>query len=194
MSERLLIVGLGNPGREYKKNRHNVGFQIVDQFAARHGLEFSRQQSNAVIASGTIAGRAVTLAKPMTFMNRSGGPVSALMRFYKLEPEQLLVIVDDLDLPTGTVRLKPEGGSGGQNGMKDIISRLATQSFPRMRIGIGRPPGKMDSAAYVLQDFSTDQQALIDVTYERASDAVETWLRDGIVLAMSRHNAPAEQE
>jgi peptidyl-tRNA hydrolase, PTH1 family len=194
MSERLLIVGLGNPGREYKKNRHNVGFQIVDHFAARHGLEFSRQQSNAVIASGNIAGCAITLAKPMTFMNRSGGPVSALMRFYKIEPEQLLVIVDDLDLPVGTVRLKPDGGSGGQNGMKDIIARLTTQGFPRMRIGIGRPPGKMDSAAYVLQDFSADQQAIIDVVYERAGDAAETWLRDGIVLAMSRHNAPAEQE
>jgi peptidyl-tRNA hydrolase, PTH1 family len=194
MSERLLVVGLGNPGREYKKNRHNVGFQTVDHLAARHGLEFSRQQSNAIIASGNIGGRAVTLAKPMTFMNRSGGPVSALMRFYKIEPEQLLVIVDDLDLPVGTVRLKPEGGSGGQNGIKDIIARLTTQSFPRMRIGIGRPPGKMDSAAYVLQDFSADQQSIIEVTYERASDAIETWLRDGIVLAMSRHNAPAEQE
>jgi peptidyl-tRNA hydrolase, PTH1 family len=194
MSERTLIVGLGNPGREYKKNRHNVGFQTVDHFAARHGLEFTRQQSNAVIASGNIGGQAVTLAKPMTFMNRSGGPVSALMRFYKIEPEQLLVIVDDLDLPIGTVRLKPEGGSGGQNGMKDIIARLSTQNFARMRIGIGRPPGRMDSAAYVLQDFSADQQSIIDITYQRANDAIETWLREGIVLAMSRHNAPAEQE
>lgn len=193
MTERYLVVGLGNPGREYKKNRHNIGFQIVDFFAARHGLEFTRQQSNAVIASGTIAGRPVTLAKPMTFMNASGGPVSALMKFYKIEVDHLLVIADDLDLPVGTIRLKPEGGSGGQNGLKDIINRIGTKDFARMRMGVGRPPGKMDAAAYVLQDFNAEQQAIIDETYQRAANAVETWLSDGITLAMSRHNAPAEQ-
>lgn len=193
MTERYLIVGLGNPGREYKKNRHNVGFQVIEFFAVQHGLDFTRQQSNAAIASGTIAGRSVTLAKPMTFMNASGGPVSALMKFFKVENDHLLVVADDLDLPEATIRLKPEGGSGGQNGIRDIITRLGTKDFARMRIGIGRPPGKMDPTAYVLQDFSSDQQAVIDVAYERASSAIETWLSDGIVLAMSRHNAPAEQ-
>ena len=193
MTERFLVVGLGNPGREYKKNRHNVGFQVIDFFAAQHGLDFTRQQSNAAIASGTIAGRSVTLAKPMAFMNASGGPVSALMKFFKVDIDHLLVIADDLDLPIGTIRLKPEGGSGGQNGIKDIINRLGSKEFARMRIGIGRPQGKMDPTAYVLQDFSAEQQETIDIAYERASNAIETWLSDGIVLAMSRHNAPAEQ-
>jgi len=193
MTKRFLVVGLGNPGREYKKNRHNVGFQAIDFFAAQHGLDFTRQQSNAAIASGTIAGRSVTLAKPMTLMNASGGPVSALMKFFKVEIDHLLVIADDLDLPIGTIRLKPEGGSGGQNGIKDIINRLDSKEFARMRIGIGRPQGKMDPTAYVLQDFSAEQQAVIDIAYERASNAIETWLSDGILLAMSRYNAPAEQ-
>jgi PTH1 family peptidyl-tRNA hydrolase len=194
MSERYLIVGLGNPGREYRRNRHNVGFQIVDHFAARYHMEFSRQQSNAFIATGNAAGRSVILAKPQTFMNRSGSSVAALQKFYKIDLERLLVIYDDIDLPVGTLRLKPEGGSGGQNGMKDIIARLGSQAFPRLRIGIGRPQGRIDPAAYVLQDFSPDEQTVIGVTYERASDALETWLRDGIELAMSRHNAPALQE
>lgn len=194
MSERYLIVGLGNPGREYRRNRHNVGFQIVDHFAARYHMEFSRQQSNAFIATGNAAGRSVILAKPQTFMNRSGSSVAALQKFYKIDLERLLVIYDDIDLPVGTIRLKPEGGSGGQNGMKDIIARLGSPAFPRLRIGIGRPQGRIDPAAYVLQDFSPDEQTVISVTYERASDALETWLRDGIELAMSRHNAPALQE
>src|SRR5438067_1919000 len=140
MTDRYLIVGLGNPGREYKKNRHNVGFQILDHFAARHRLEFTRQQSNAFIASGTAGGASVILAKPQTMMNRSGSSVAPLQKFYKIPLENLIVIFDDLDLPIGTIRVKPEGGAGGQNGMKDIIARLGTKEFPRMRVGIGRPP------------------------------------------------------
>lgn len=190
MSDKFLIVGLGNPGREYAANRHNVGFHAVDHLAARHNVPFSRVQHGAMTASGRIAGQSVILAKPQQYMNRSGTAVGALVRFYKLPPENLLVIFDDLDLPTGTVRLRPSGGSGGQNGMKHIIERLGTQDFPRVRIGIGRPPGRMDAAAYVLQNFGPGEQPLIDEALDRAADAVETWLRDGVELAMSRHNGP----
>lgn len=194
MTTRTLIVGLGNPGREYHSNRHNVGFQVIDHFAKRHGLEFTRQQSRALISTGSIAGRPVVLAKPMQYMNRSGGPVASLLRFYKVELENLLVIADDLDLPAGTIRLRPSGSSGGQNGMKDIIDRLGSQEFPRVRIGIGRPPRHMDPVSYVLQDFGKDEIPIIEETYDRAADAIETWLSDGITLAMSRHNAPAVKE
>ncbi len=190
MSDKYLIVGLGNPGREYKDNRHNVGFQVVDHLAARHGLAFSRKQNDAFIATGMIAGKSVVLAKPQLYMNRSGRPVSGLLRFYKIDRERLLVIFDDLDLPVGTIRLRPSGGAGGQNGMKDIIRHLGGEDFARLRVGIGRPPGRMDPAAYVLQDFSGEQLAVMREVYDRAADAVETWLREGIELAMSRHNGP----
>jgi PTH1 family peptidyl-tRNA hydrolase len=190
MSERYLIVGLGNPGRKYKRNRHNVGFQVIDHLAKRHGLRFGRRQSDAFVTGGQIAGRAVILAKPLSYMNKSGGPVAALRRFYKIDPARLLVIFDDLDLPVGTLRLRPSGGSSGQKGMKSIVERLGSQEFPRLRVGIGRPPGRMDPAAYVLQNFGKEQLATVEETYERAADAIETWLRDGVELAMSRHNGP----
>ena len=188
--ERALIVGLGNPGREYSRNRHNVGFQVIDRLAARHDMAFSRLLHGAFVTSGKIEGRPVVLAKPHAFMNLSGTPVAALMRFYKVLPEDLLVVFDDLDLPVGTIRLRPEGGSGGQNGLKSIIDRIGTPQFSRVRIGIGRPPGRMDPAAYVLQDFGPDQQALISDVIDRAVDAIQAWLRDGITLAMSKFNAP----
>ncbi len=193
MSERHLIVGLGNPGQEYRANRHNVGFQVIDHLAARHGLAFARQQHNAFIAAGEIKGRAVILAKPQSYMNESGGPVGALFRFYKIEPDRLLIIFDDLDLPIGTLRLRPSGGSGGHKGMKSIIARLGSEDFPRLRVGIGRPPGRMDPAAYVLQDFDSLQLPIIQAVYERAADAIEAWLTEGIEAAMGRYNRPAEQ-
>ncbi len=191
MSQRALIVGLGNPGREHEHNRHNVGFQVVTRLAARHGLTFSRQQASALIATGSIGERPVVLARPMTYMNRSGGPTAALARFYRIELADLLVVFDDLDLPVGTIRLRPGGSAGGQNGMKDIIQRLGSQEFPRLRFGIGRPPGRRDPIGYVLQDFSREQAPIVEASLERACDAIETWLREGIELAMSRHNAPA---
>ncbi|HEC21296.1 MAG TPA: aminoacyl-tRNA hydrolase [Chloroflexi bacterium] len=193
MSKHTLIVGLGNPGREYRNNRHNVGFQVLDHLAERHGLAFTRQQADALIATGQIAGRAVILAKPQTFMNNSGGPVASLQRFYKIDLPQLLVVFDDLDLPPGTIRMRPSGGSSGQKGMKSIIERLGSEGFPRLRIGIGRPPGRMDPAAYVLQDFSEEERAIMQEVYERAADAIETWLTDGIELAMSRYNGPLDR-
>jgi PTH1 family peptidyl-tRNA hydrolase len=194
MLEKYLIVGLGNPGREYVSNRHNVGFHVVDRLAARHGLAFSKLQSKAFVTSGKINGRSVILAKPQSYMNLSGGPVSSLVKFYKVTFSNLLVIADDIDLPVGTLRLRPSGGSGGQNGIKNIIERLGSEEFPRLRIGIGRPPGRMDPAAYVLQDCDRDQLPILEAAFGRAADAVETWLADGIELAMSRHNGPATFE
>ncbi len=188
MSEKHLVVGLGNPGRPYQHNRHNVGFHVVDRLAERHGLTFSRQQNGALVASGSIGGCPVILAKPQKFMNLSGGPVAALVKFYRIPPQRLLVIYDDLDLPLAVIRLRPAGGSGGHKGVQNIIERLGRQDFARLRVGIGRPPGRMDPADYVLQDFSAEQLPLIEGAWERAADAVEVWLSEGIEQAMSRFN------
>lgn len=186
--EAYLIAGLGNPGPEHAANRHNVGFRCVERLAAAHGLVFDKRQKYGCLALGTILDRRVVLVKPQTFMNESGRAVVALMRFYQVPPERTLIIYDDLDLPPGTVRLRPEGGSGGHKGMRSIIEHLGSRNFPRLRIGIGRPPGRMDPAAYVLQDFSAEEQPLVEEALARAVTAVETWLREGIVMAMSRHN------
>lgn len=190
--EPYLIAGLGNPGPQYADNRHNVGFRCVERLAALHGLIFDKRQKRALVALGTVREQRVILAKPQTFMNESGRALVPLARFYKVQPERLLVIYDDLDLPQGTVRLRPGGGSGGHKGMRSIAKHLADQGFPRLRIGIDRPPGRMDPAAYVLQDFSAAEVPLLEETLERAAAAIETWLYDGVEAAMSRHNRGAE--
>ena len=188
-----LIVGLGNPGRRYARHRHNIGFRCLDRLAARHGLVFDRVQNRALLATGRIADRAVVLAKPQTFMNESGRAVAPLVRAYHVPLERLLVIYDDLDLPPGTIRLRPEGGSGGHRGMRSIIEALGSQDFPRLRVGIGRPPGRMDPADYVLQDLSPEEEERFDRVCERVAEAIHCWLTEGIVLAMSRYNGPAAQ-
>ncbi len=186
--EPYLIAGLGNPGPKYTANRHNIGFRCLERLAAAHDLAFDRRQKRARVALGTIQGRRVVLAKPQTFMNESGRAVAPLAHFYKVPLERLLVVYDDLDLPLGTIRLRPEGGSGGHKGMRSIIEHLGSQEFPRLRIGIGRPPGHMDPAAYVLQDFSTEEETLLDEVLERAVAAIETWLTEGIEAAMGRYS------
>jgi PTH1 family peptidyl-tRNA hydrolase len=188
---RHLIVGLGNPGLKYADNRHNVGFCCVERLASNHTLSFDRRQKRASLALGTILQRSVILAKPRTFMNRSGYAVAALARFYRVTLDRVLVVYDDLDLPQGTTRMRPSGGSGGHRGMRSIINQLGSQDFPRLRIGIGRPPGRMDPADYVLQDFSADEEALMGEALEQAVAAVETWLTNGIDEAMSLHNRSA---
>jgi len=188
-----LIVGLGNPGPRYAANRHNVGFRCLDRLAGAHDLAIDKRQKRARVALGTIHGRRVILAQPQTFMNESGRAVAPLARFYQVEMERLLVVYDDLDLPLGTVRLRPEGGTGGHKGMRSIAEHLGSQSFSRLRLGIGRPPGRMDPAAYVLQDFSVEDQPLVEDMLERAVTAVETWLREGVEAAMSRHNRGLEE-
>ena len=188
ISEYALIVGLGNPGSKYAANRHNVGFRCVELLASAHALAFDKKQKRARVAMGTVLGRKVIVAKPQTFMNESGRAVAPLARFYKVQFERLLVIYDDLDLPIGTMRLRPEGGTGGHKGMRSIVEHLGNQGFSRLRIGIGRPPGRMDPAAYVLQDFSAQEEPSLEETLERAVAAIETWLAEGVEEAMNRHN------
>src|SRR5258708_5932482 len=192
MTDRYLIVALGNPGREYEKTRHNIGFRCVDAIAAAHGLTFSRRQSKALVADGMIAGKKVLLAKPQTFMNLSGEAVQALITFYKIPVSNLLVISDDMDIPVGTLRIREKGGAGGQKGLKSISEHLGTQEFARLRFGIGRPPGRMDPAAYVLQDFDKSNAILVIETLDRVVKAIEVWLRFGLPIMMTRFNGTAE--
>lgn len=186
--ESYLIAGLGNPGPRYAANRHNVGFRCVERLALAFGLTFDKRQKQAHVALGTFRGRRVILVKPRTFMNESGRAVVPLARFYRVPLEQLLVIYDDLDLPLGTIRLRPEGGSGGHKGMRSIIEHWGRQDFPRLRVGIDRPPGRMDPAAYVLQDFSADEGLLLEQSLRQAVAAVETWLCEGVEAAMNQYN------
>lgn len=186
--ERYLIVGLGNPGPRYTANRHNVGFRCLKRLAVAHGLAFDKRHKRARVALGTVHGRRVILAQPQTFMNESGRAVAPLAHFYKVSLGRLLVVYDDLDLPLGTVRMRPEGGSGGHKGMRSIIEQLGGQNFSRLRVGIGRPPGRMDPAAYVLQNFSAAEESLVEETLEQAVAAIETWLTEGIEVAMERYN------
>jgi PTH1 family peptidyl-tRNA hydrolase len=188
-----LIIGLGNPGLRYTHNRHNVGFHCLRRLAADHGLEFSRKKKRARIASGSISGRKVVLAMPQTFMNESGRSVAPLARFFKVPPDHMMVIYDDLDLPSAAMRIRPGGGSGGHKGLRSIIQHLGTQDFNRLRIGIGRPPGRMDPADYVLQDLTSDEQLDFDATFDQAVAAIETWLTEGIEASMTAFNrSPGE--
>lgn len=185
--EKYLIVGLGNPGRKYRGNRHNVGFMAVDHLASAHGISSTQVQQKAIVGNGRIRDRAVILAKPQTYMNNSGDAVGPLANYYRIPPERVLVIYDEIDLPFGTIRLREKGGAGGHNGMKSIIKHLG-EEFPRLRLGIGRPPGQMPVHAYVLQDFKEPDLPILRDVLDEAVRAVETFLQDGIQLAMTRHN------
>jgi len=188
MPETFLIVGLGNPGREYRENRHNTGFLLVDRLAVKLDARFTRLQSKALVASASYKERKVILAKPQTFMNLSGQAVLGLLHFYKLPLTNLLVIHDDIDLPTGALRIRPDGGSAGQKGMESTIERLGTDEFPRLRIGIGRPPGQMLAPDYVLQDFSRAEMMILSQTFDHAVEAVLTYLVEGLEAAMNKYN------
>ncbi len=189
--ERFLIVGLGNPGRNHAFNRHNVGFMAVDKLALAQGIDLRRVQSKAIVGNGRLAERAVILAKPQTFMNLSGEAVGALASFYRIPPRAVLVVYDELDIPFGVIRLREKGGAGGHNGMRSIIQHLGND-FPRLRLGIGRPPGRMDPAAYVLQDFGRDELPLVSEMLATAGQAIASFVRDGIDLTMSRFNGPVD--
>jgi len=186
-----LIVGLGNPGAAYARNRHNVGFQLVEGLAKAHGLVFSRQQFRARVAAGRIAGHDVILAKPLTFMNLSGNAVGSLAHFFKLASADLIVAYDDLDLPLGRVRLRAGGGSGGHKGMKSIIERVGTDQFARLRIGIGRPTAG-DPVDYVLENFSKDDSITMAETLEHGRQAILVWLDEGIDATMNQFNRVAD--
>ena len=187
-SDFFLIAGLGNRGREFQNNRHNVGFMLVSHLAERLGVSFSRMQSKALVTKGEYKGKRLILAKPQTYMNLSGQAVAPLVRFYKVPLENLLVAFDDVDLPFGVLRLRPSGGSGGQKGMQSIISTLGTEEFPRLRVGIDRPPGRMEASDYVLQDFSKDQAEALAEILDRGVEAVLTFIDEGLDAAMNKFN------
>lgn len=188
MSGKFLIVGLGNPGREYAQTRHNAGFHVIDELAQRHNLTNFGSERKALVSTGRINGQNVILAKPQTYMNLSGEAVRALMDYYKVEIENIIVIYDDLDLPLGTLRLRNNGGHGGQNGVRNTILHLGTKDFARVRFGIGRPRGKMKAKDHVLQKFNEEDAITASQVVITAANAVELWLKEGIGLAMSRYN------
>ncbi|MBL8057158.1 MAG: aminoacyl-tRNA hydrolase [Anaerolineales bacterium] len=190
-----MIVGLGNPGREYRLNRHNLGFMALDEVAERFDMAgFTRKQGRALYTTGQIHEQPVILVKPQTYMNLSGEAVGSLMRFYNIAVEKLLVCVDDLAIPFGTLRLRPRGSAGGQRGLQSIVNVLGSDRFARLRLGIGRPPGQLPSSAYVLQNFDKDEFDVIELVLARAVDVVASFVKDGVVLTMSRYNGPADRE
>jgi PTH1 family peptidyl-tRNA hydrolase len=189
-----LIVGLGNPGPRYHHNRHNVGFMVVDALVDAANVPIRRVEFHALIGKGEFSDERLILAKPQTFMNNSGQAVGALVRFYKIPVDHLLVVHDDLDLPFGTLRLRPRGSAGGQRGMASIIAKLNTQDFARLRVGIGRPPGRMDPSDYVLHDFDPPEEELLPALLSSAVDAIRMFLRDGIERAMNEFNGAVIDE
>jgi len=188
MSSAFLLVGLGNPGREYLWNRHNAGFMVIDRLAVRLNARGMKWQSRAIVMTAAHDQHPLLLAKPQTYMNLSGQSVQGLIHFYRLPLERVLVIYDELDLPFGVIRLRPAGGAGGHNGVASIIEHLGRQDFPRLRIGIGRPPGRMEAADYVLHDFSREERALLSEVLDRAADAALTFVAEGLEAAMNRFN------
>lgn len=187
-----LVVGLGNPGPGYAGNRHNVGQMALALLADRASVSFKNHKTNSAVAEGRsfAAGPKLILAKPNTFMNVSGGPVAALLRFYKIPPSRLIVLHDELDIPFDSVRLKSGGGHGGHNGLRDIISAIGTGDFTRVRIGIGRPPGRQPAADYVLKDFTSDERELLPSTLTDAADATELITTDGLTAAQLKFHSP----
>lgn len=189
-----LIVGLGNPGAKYRQNRHNVGFMVMNHLAEKLHLPLRRVEFRAVIGKGKVDSKQCILAKPQTYMNDSGKSVGPLMHFYRIPHERLLVVHDDLDLPFGTLRLRPLGGTGGQKGMESIVAQLGTQDFARLRVGIGRPPGRMDPRDYVLHDFDPPQQADLPIVMQTAVDAIILFINQGIEQAMNTFNGSVMED
>lgn len=192
--ERVLVVGLGNPGRHYRVNRHNAGFLLIDHLAQELGLKLQTSQSNALIAVDDRHAPRMILAKPQTYVNESGRSVAGLVRSFKLELAGLLLVFDDMDLPLGTLRLRPFGGSSGHRGMRSVINHLGDSGFPRLRIGVGRPPSGIDPARYVLSDFKPEERPLFERSLQQAVDCVRQFTEFGIELAMNQCNANAESQ
>ncbi|GHG56612.1 peptidyl-tRNA hydrolase [Flavimobilis marinus] len=198
MSELWCVVGLGNPGPKYAGNRHNVGQMVLDELAARTGARFATHKTRCAVAEGRLGtlpggapGPRVVLAKPMSYMNTSGGPVSAVAQYYDVPPERVVVVHDELDIPFGDVKLKSGGGEGGHNGLRDITKALGTKDYLRVRAGVGRPPGRMDTADYVLKDFSGTERKELPFLLDAAADAVEMILTEGLLAAQGRFHTKA---
>jgi PTH1 family peptidyl-tRNA hydrolase len=190
----FLIVGLGNPGPRYAATRHNVGFMVVDELARRHGMRLAGRQANAHYARGEIAGQKVILAQPQTFMNNSGQAVRALASYYKVPPERVLIIYDEVALPTGTIRIREKGSSAGHNGVKSVIQHMGTENIPRIRVGVDRPSDpRHNQIDWVLGRFTKEEQPLIEDAISRSADAVEYILRTGYERAMNVYNTAEAQ-
>lgn len=183
-----LIVGLGNPGAQYAKNRHNVGYLVVEELSRRMGSTFSNHRSNAQISEGrfVMGGPKVVLAKSNTFMNLSGGPVANLAKYFSVPAEQIIVVHDELDLPFDSIKLKRSGGHGGHNGLRDISKALSTPEYIRVRVGVGRPPGRQDPADFVLSDFNASERDTLPVLISDAADAAEQIVAVGLLEAQQR--------
>jgi PTH1 family peptidyl-tRNA hydrolase len=189
VDDRHLVVGLGNPGPSYTATRHNAGFFVVDLLAERIGARFKAHKGRADVVEARLAGVPLVLAKPKSYMNDSGGPVVAVARFYKVPAERIAIVHDDLDLPYGTVRLKLGGGDGGHNGLRSATAALGTNEYLRVRFGIGRPPGRQDPADFVLREFSSAERKDLAYHVDRAADAVEALLQDGLEAAQNEFNS-----
>ncbi len=194
MADAWLVVGLGNPGSRYESTRHNVGQMVVDELARRRGATFKSHRANARVAETWLApGQPkLVLAKPNSFMNVSGGPVSGLAAFFGIDPERIIVVHDELDIPFDTIKLKVGGGHGGHNGVRDVAKALDTPEFTRVRVGIGRPPGRQDAADWVLDPFGTTERAQLPLLIGDAADAVELVVGEGLLAAQQRFHAPRE--
>ena len=183
-----LIAGLGNPTREYEKTRHNVGFEAIDILADKAGTTVTEKKHKALYGKGYIGGQKVILAKPQTYMNLSGESIWEIADFYKIEPENIIILCDDINLSEGQLRIRLKGSAGGHNGLKNIISHLGTQEFPRIRIGVGEKPRGMDLADYVLGRFPKEQQAVMEEAYRDAAEAACMMIEDGADAAMNHYN------
>ena len=186
--EMYVIVGLGNPGARYAETKHNIGFITVDYLAEKLGIKINKIKHKAIIGEGSIGGEKVLLVKPQTFMNLSGQSVMDIVNFYKVAASNLIVIYDDIDLPVGKVRIRPNGSSGTHNGMRNIIYLVNNQEFPRVRIGVGKQPDYMDLADYVLTRFNNEERPLIEEAIKRSAAAVEEIVKSGINIAMNQYN------
>ena len=193
-TESYLIVGLGNPGKEYRLSRHNVGFMVIDKLSERQQMTLRKVQFKALVGDVRFGDTKIILAKPQTFMNLSGNAVSSLIRFYKLPLERVCIVHDDLDLPFGTIRMRASGGSGGQKGLASVIDKAGTKDFPRLRIGIGRPPGRMQSSNYVLKNFTPQQETDLEMILNHACDAILHYIEHGIDQAMTKFNGSIEND
>jgi peptidyl-tRNA hydrolase, PTH1 family len=195
MTDTWLIVGLGNPGAEYKGNRHNVGQMVLDELAGRIGGNFKTHKARAQVLEGRlgIGGPRVVLAKPLTYMNVSGGPVASLANFFDIAPDHVVAVHDEIDIAFNTVKLKCGGGEGGHNGLRDISKALGTKDYLRVRVGVGRPPGRMDTADYVLRDFGTTERKDVPFLLDEAADAVEMLVRDGLTATQQKFH-PAKTD
>ncbi|MFZ5986565.1 MAG: aminoacyl-tRNA hydrolase [Bacillota bacterium] len=188
MEDLYIVVGLGNPGTKYDNTRHNVGFDTIDLLSVRHGIRLTKLKHKALSGDGTIGGKRVMLVKPQTFMNLSGESVREILEWYKVSVKNIIIIYDDIDLPVGKLRLRPKGSAGTHNGMRSVIYQIQSDEFPRVRIGVDKPPAGWDLANFVLSRFTGEERKTVEETISNAADAVETIIKSGIDQAMNKYN------